>query len=83
MYTVLAVIARGGLAFGDVTLFGAVSLYLGWVGWDAVFAGIMITTALGGIIGLLVMLFGRARMGDRFAYGPMIIAGASLALLVP
>ncbi|WP_051896073.1 prepilin peptidase [Kibdelosporangium aridum] len=83
VYLVFALVAHGGLGFGDVTLFGAAALYLGWVGWHAVFAAFMITAVLGGVTGLLLMIFRRAARDDRFAYGPMIIAGSILALLLP
>jgi leader peptidase (prepilin peptidase) / N-methyltransferase len=83
LYLMFAVVAHGGMAFGDVTLFGAVSFYLGWVGWHAVFAALMITAVLGGVTGLLLIAFKRVSMKERLAYGPVIVFGAAVALMLP
>jgi leader peptidase (prepilin peptidase)/N-methyltransferase len=77
----VALLAPGHLGFGDVTLFGTVSLYLGWAGWQALYVALTTTAALGALAGVVMIAVGRRR--DRFAFGPMILGGAVVGLLVP
>jgi len=75
----ISLLAPGQLGFGDVTLFGTVSLYVGWVGWQAVYVGLVVTTLLSGLAAVAMIAIGRT----RFAFGPAILGGALVALLLP
>jgi leader peptidase (prepilin peptidase)/N-methyltransferase len=76
VYALPALLPRTGLGFGDVKLAAVLGLYLGWLGWFAVVAGLVLTPLvnLPLVIGLLVS--GRAGRRTAMPYGPaMLVAG--------
>lgn len=70
-----------GLGRGDVRLAGLLGLFLGWAGLGSVFAGLVLGTVIAGVFGALLLVHsaGRRRM---VPYGPFLILGAWLALLL-
>ncbi len=80
LYAVLAVLARSQLGLGDVKLGAVLGLYLGWLGWTAVAAGILLAPLvnLPFVIGLLVTR--RAGRATQVPYGPAMLAAAIVAL---
>ena len=81
-YFLLLIVYPAGMGFGDVKLAGVLGLYLGWFGWEfpvvATFAGFL----LGGLVGLVLMILGRAGRKTQIPFGPYMIVGAWLALAV-
>lgn len=71
-----------GLGPGDVKLAPGLGLLLGWVSWPAVATGTLLAFVGGGVWASFLMLTGRARGADRFAFGPFMIGGAVLALVL-
>jgi leader peptidase (prepilin peptidase) / N-methyltransferase len=82
-FLALMLLFPGQLGFGDVTLYGAVSLYLGWLGWHAVYTALVATAALAGVAAAVLLVSRQLRRRDRFAHGPFIVAGALVALMSP
>lgn len=67
--------AMGG---GDVKLAGMIGFYLGW--WPHLLLVIM-TSALGGsIAGVVIMFLNRRKFGGLIPYGPFLSAGAILSM---
>lgn len=81
-YAVLALASRGGLGMGDVKLAGSLGTALGWLGLPALTAGTLLGFALGATYGLLVITIGRLRWRQQFAFGPFMVLGAIVALLM-
>lgn len=81
-YVVLALIPGSQLGFGDVKLGAVLGLYLGWLGWFAVVAGVVLTPLvnLPLVIGLLVTR--RAGRKTAVPYGPAMLAGAMVAVVL-
>ncbi len=78
LFFVLAVIARGGLGGGDVTLMGFVGLATGFpVVIVAILAGIL----LGGLGAGAMLALRRVGRKSTIAYGPYLVLGAAFALL--
>jgi leader peptidase (prepilin peptidase) / N-methyltransferase len=78
----LALLApRGGLGLGDVKLLGLLGLFLGWLGWGALVAGVALGFALGAVAAAGMLASGRAGWRDHLAFGPWLIAGALLAIV--
>ena len=77
----LAIVSRGGMGMGDVKLAGVIGMATGLVGWMTMAAAIGWAFVLGAGIGVALMAVGRAGRRTALAFGPMLIAGAWLALL--
>jgi leader peptidase (prepilin peptidase)/N-methyltransferase len=78
-----AVAAPGSLGGGDVKLLGTVALYLGWAGWTHLVRGVVLAVVLAATVCLFLILLRRLAWGDRFAFGPAIVGGALIALVLP
>ncbi|WP_168587599.1 hypothetical protein [Saccharopolyspora sp. ASAGF58] len=68
------------MGFGDVTLYGALALYWGWIGWHAVFRGITASLLLLGITAALAWIRHRDSKA-RIAAGPSLILGGWIGVL--
>ncbi len=82
-FSLLFELLRGkqGIGMGDIKWAPSLALPIGYLsGWHLViwFYGTIIS---GGIIALVLVLSGRARMASRIPYGPYLAVGAILAVL--
>jgi len=66
---------KEAMGFGDVKLMGAIGAFLGW---KAVFFTIFVSSLLGSIGGILLMLFGGVKLQSRIPFGPYISAAAAI-----
>jgi leader peptidase (prepilin peptidase)/N-methyltransferase len=73
----------GSPGFGDLKLAGLIGLVLGWLGTWTVVTGVFAGLLLGGLLAAALMAAARD-MGwsSQFAYGPPLLAGALLAILL-
>ena len=69
------------MGFGDVKLAPVLAATLGWVGVSSALVGLLAAFVLGGGVGLVLMLTGRARRGSHMAFGPFLLLGALVGLL--
>lgn len=76
LYWILAIAYPGGMGFGDVKLAGVLGMLLGWLGWAALIVGGFSAFLLGGLVGVVLMIGGRATRKSRIPFGPFMIAGA-------
>jgi leader peptidase (prepilin peptidase)/N-methyltransferase len=76
------VIRPDGLGFGDVKLALLCGLLLGWFGLAEVALGLYGGFALGAIVGVTLIAAGRARFGRAIPFGPFLVAGTLLMVLV-
>ncbi len=81
-YFLLFVINPNGLGFGDVKLALPLGALLGWYGWTVLFAGAFAGFLLGGAYGLGLVLFRGADRKSAIPFGPFMIGGALLGLLL-
>ena len=81
-YFVLAFAYPAGMGFGDVKLSGVLGLYLGWISWGALVVGAFAGFLLGGVLGGVLMAAGRAGRKSAIPFGPFMLAGALVGLLV-
>ena len=75
-----AVLSPRGLGFGDVKLLGLLGLVLGWVGWGALLAGVLLGLVTGAAASLTLIAAGRAGWRTALPFGPPLLVGAVLAL---
>lgn len=80
----LVSLARGSLAvgLGDVKLAAVLGGALGWFGWPEVLVGIYAGFLVGGFFGVLLLLGRRVSWKGHFAYGPPMMIGAMLGLVL-
>ncbi|MFI7588890.1 prepilin peptidase [Spongisporangium articulatum] len=71
-----------GMGFGDVKFSGVLGLYLGWFGVGQAFVGWMAGFVLGGVLGITLMALGLATRKSQIPFGPYMIAGAWVGLVV-
>lgn len=79
---VLHLISRTGMGMGDVKLGGGLGLYAGWLGWDHLFGAIVVAFIVGGLVAMVLVLARRATGSTHLPFGPAMLAGAAVALLV-
>ncbi len=80
LYFVLAIVYPAGMGFGDVKLAGVLGLCLGWLGWAELAVGGFAGFLLGGVIGAVLMVVGRATRKSQIPFGPFMLVGAFLAV---
>ena len=76
VFFAIAFIAPSAFGFGDVKLGAVLGAYLGWFGWSWVYYGIFGGFVLGSLVGIALMVVGRAGRKTAIPFGPMLIAGA-------
>jgi leader peptidase (prepilin peptidase)/N-methyltransferase len=81
-YFVLWWVQPKGLGFGDVKTAGLLGLALGALGWAPLAVGAVLGPLLGGLAAMGAMLRHRRLRGLRIAYGPWLITGAWVGVLV-
>ncbi|WP_369195888.1 prepilin peptidase [Streptomyces djakartensis] len=81
-YFVLFLINPAGMGFGDVKLALGAGAVLGWYGWPTVMLGTLAGFTLGALYGGALVLLRRADRKTAIPFGPFLITGAFLGLLV-
>jgi leader peptidase (prepilin peptidase)/N-methyltransferase len=76
------VVSPGGLGGGDVKLLGLLGLVLGWAGWGVLMGGVLAGLLVGALGSLLLIAVGRAGWRTRVAFGPPLLVGAYVALVL-
>lgn len=80
-YFALALIRPSDLGFGDVKLAASLGLLLGWVGWTTAALGVFLAFLAGGLVGIVLLVAGRATRRTSLPFGPPMLVGALAALL--
>ncbi|MGH3157989.1 MAG: prepilin peptidase [Streptosporangiaceae bacterium] len=78
----LFVISPGGIGPGDIKLAASLGTALAWFGWPALFAGALAGFVLGAGYGVALLVGGHASRKAQIPFGPFMIAGAFLVMLV-
>lgn len=61
---------------------GIIGGFLGWFGWPEVGIGTLLAFVLNGLIALIVLLSRRGSMRSGIPFGPAMMAGAVLAVVI-
>lgn len=71
-----------GMGFGDVKLAGVLGMYLGFLGWQHVFAGTFAAFLLGGFWSLALLAVRRGALRSSIPFGPFMLAGTAAAMIL-
>jgi leader peptidase (prepilin peptidase)/N-methyltransferase len=77
---VLYAMSRGGLGDGDVRLSPLLGMYLGWLNPGLALVGLLYGFILGAVIGIMMMIMGRADRQTQLPFGPFLAAGSVMAI---
>ncbi|WP_222193652.1 prepilin peptidase [Modestobacter italicus] len=80
--TAARLVQPSGLGGGDVKLVALLGLVLGWVGWGVLLAGVFAGLLIGALGSLLLIALGRAGWRTAIAFGPPLLVGGYVALLL-
>jgi leader peptidase (prepilin peptidase)/N-methyltransferase len=82
LYAVQHLAAPRAIGWGDVKLSGVLGLYLGWLGAPAWWLGVLGGFALGGLYAAGLLLARRGSRKTEIPFGPFMLAGALLGILL-
>ncbi|MCT9093949.1 A24 family peptidase [Streptomyces sp. ASQP_92] len=81
-YFILFLVSPRSLGFGDVKLAFPLGAVLGWHGWSTLVLGAIAGQLLAALYGLALIALRRARMKSSIPYGPFLIGGTLVGMLV-
>ena len=76
----LYAVSRGGLGDGDVRLSPLLGMYLGWLNPGLALVGLFYGFILGAVIGVVMMIIGKAGRRTQLPFGPFLAAGSIVAI---
>lgn len=82
LYLIIELVSRGGVGMGDVKLAAPVGLFLAYLGWGQLAVGLFAGFLTGGLVGLVLLAARRASRRTAIPFGPWILVGAWLGILV-
>ncbi len=74
-----AVFRKDAMGGGDVKLMAMIGIYLGW--WPHIPITLISASIMGSIVGIVLIIASRKKMGSRIPFGPFLAIGAILSLL--
>lgn len=83
LYFLIAWFAPSMMGFGDATLAALLALAVGWLGWWWPVAAFVLAHVVAGVFVIGGLVLRRLRMTSHVAFGPFLLVGAVLALLLP
>jgi leader peptidase (prepilin peptidase) / N-methyltransferase len=80
-FFVIALISPAGMGMGDVKLAGLIGLFLGYLGWGRLAGAFFLAFLAGAVVGVGLMIAGKAGRKTAIPFGPFMALGAILAVL--
>ena len=71
---------REAMGFGDVKFMAAIGAFLGW---QATIFSLMVSSLIGSLIGVTLIVAGRREWSSRLPYGPYIAVAAAIWVFLP
>lgn len=82
IYLTLALAIPGGMGLGDVKLSVVLGFALGWFGFPQAVVGTVLAFLLGGVFSILLIVLRRVGRRARIPFGPWMILGAWVGLVL-
>jgi leader peptidase (prepilin peptidase)/N-methyltransferase len=80
VFLVMALISPRSLGMGDVKLAALLGLYLGWIGWSAVFLGAAAGFVVQALVALVLLAARLVKLRGHLPFGPAMLLGAALVI---
>jgi leader peptidase (prepilin peptidase)/N-methyltransferase len=77
----LALVARGGLGFGDVKMSFIIGLFTGYLSWGHVIVAIVGAFLIGGLVALVLLITRRSSRKDAIPFGPFMTTAAIVTVV--
>lgn len=74
------VLPREAMGFGDVKFMAAIGAFLGW---QATVFSLMVSSMIGSLVGISLIVMGRREWSSRLPYGPYIAVAAAVWVFLP
>lgn len=81
-FLLIRVISRTWLGMGDMKLAVVLGLYSGYLGWEVLASAVVLTFLLGGLLSLGLLITRRASAGTHIPFGPFMVVGTAIALII-
>lgn len=76
IFGLIIFVSKGrGMGWGDFKLAGALGLILGW---PNVLISFMLSFLIGGLVGIILIIFKKKKMKEAIPFGPFLVLGATL-----
>ena len=82
LFMVLHVVYPAGLGMGDVKLAGVIGMIAGWVSWGTALLALMLAFFLSALVSIVLLATRRANLKSALPFGPFMLGGTILALLI-
>jgi len=82
LYFAMWFIYPKGMGFGDVKLAVILGAQLGFFGWIVLFRGIIAAHFVSAPAAILLLIFAKAKRDTGFPFGPFLVAGTVIALVM-
>jgi len=84
VFLLLGLVGGGaGMGMGDVKLSASIGLVMGYLSWVHVFFAVLAAALIGSVWGLGLRIVRGREASLEFAFGPHLVAGAQLVLVLP
>ena len=81
-FLVVALISPAGMGMGDVKLAGLIGLFTGYLGWGRLVVAFFASFAVGAVVGIVLMIAGKAGRKTAIPFGPFMALGAIFSTLL-
>lgn len=81
LYLIIALLPGAGLGLGDVKLATVLGFTLGFIGWPALAAGLLVPHLINGPVALALLVARRAERRTALPLGPALLGGALIGVL--
>lgn len=82
LLALMALISPAGMGLGDVKLAALLSLHTGWIGWQVAILAVLGGFVAGSVVALTLVAMRRVTLRTAVPFGPALLLGAWLAVLV-
>lgn len=82
LFLIARLVHPPSIGMGDVKLAVVLGLYTGFLGWVTVAAAVLVSFILAGLVAIALLIAGRADRRTRIPFGPFLLIGTSVALII-